>query len=167
MFGTPKLIRVSVSLIEWEGAELVAGKIPVGARRLNKMGMIARPGQRAVLLHGTLGGRAHPSGRVAARGRTQCGCQRLHHRHASISGVSRSGGCFAGDRILRGVREAHRAATWSGQGEEPRSGHGGDHRTEWGVVRATPRVVKETLLVSWGRSPWRGSRWGNCSSLPL
>ena len=33
------------------------------------------------------------------------------------------------------------------KGKNPGGGHGGDHRTEWGVVRATPRVVKETLLV--------------------
>lgn len=59
MFGAPKLIRVSGSLIEWEGAELGSGKIPVGARRLNKMGMIARPGQRTVRLHGMLGEDGH------------------------------------------------------------------------------------------------------------
>ncbi|MFP6865364.1 MAG: hypothetical protein VCA35_05435 [Roseibacillus sp.] len=28
------------------------------------------------------------------------------------------------------------------KGKNPGGGHGGDHRTEWGVVRATPRVVK-------------------------
>lgn len=54
----PSRVRVTVSLIEWDGAEIVPGKIPARVRRLKKMAMVARPGQKAVLIHGAEGDEA-------------------------------------------------------------------------------------------------------------
>lgn len=46
------MVRVSVSLIDWEGEAGEPGAVPTGARRIAKAVAIARPGQQATLLLG-------------------------------------------------------------------------------------------------------------------
>lgn len=52
---SPRLLRVTASVIEWDG-EFESGKIPAGARRLARVGSMVRPGRKGVMRHEWPGG---------------------------------------------------------------------------------------------------------------